>query len=97
MTCVYEDVENGLPAEEQGSKENAKIKQCKTRMSVEKQPKVCSLQWIEKIQLILGNPGERAEGAVEDREWACDNCRAAPQRARRTRKMKNQQARSWGE
>lgn len=37
-------------------------------MSVEKQPKVCSLQWIEKIQLILGNPGERAEGAGEDRE-----------------------------
>ena len=38
-----------------------------TRMSVEKYPKPCTLQWIEKIELILGNPGGWAEGVGEDR------------------------------
>ena len=57
--------------EEQGSKENnAHTKNNKTkntRMSVEKYPKPCTLQWIEKIELILGNPGGWAEGVGEDR------------------------------
>ena len=60
LTCVYEDVENGLPAEKQGSREKKRNK-TKHKGVCGKVSKLCSLQ------LILGNPGEWAEGAGEDR------------------------------
>ena len=66
LTCVYEDVENGLPEEKQGSREKKRNK-TKHKGVCGKVSKLCSLQWVEKIELILGNPGEWAEGAGEDR------------------------------
>ena len=62
LTCVYEDVENGLPAEKQGSREKNATKQ-NTRVSVEKYQNyaVFSSSWVilESGQKELGRTEER--------------------------------------
>lgn len=94
LTCVYEDVENGLPAEKQGfgEKKRNKTKQ-NTRVSVEKYQNyaVFSSSWV------ILESGQKELGRTEERVGLGQLQGSSLTRPEGLRKMKNQQARSWGE